>query len=283
MQINEWIDPQGSLISYIDRGEGNKVLFFIHGLTDNHETWELNIDFFSKYYRCIAIDLPGHGLSKSPAFSYDLESYAAKVRSLITHLQLEQLILVGHSMGGQIAILLADSHPRLIEKLILSAPAGFEEFSDEERKRLISLVLTGSQAGGGLNSTAGIRNYFFDSDHQLIKRFGTQLESALAKTLSSPAQIIGKSIKGMLEHPVIDGLKRLSIPVCVFFGEDDNLIPNRFLHPELTTEKVARHGTSLIADAELHLFKRCGHLPHLEQYTQFNLQAYKFLNKELYG
>jgi pimeloyl-ACP methyl ester carboxylesterase len=259
------------------------VLLFIHGLTDSLETWWENILFFSKYYRCIAINLPGHGSSKANGFSYDLESYVQKVKNLIDYLQLDRVVLVGHSMGGQISIQYTDKYPQEVSRLILSAPAGLEEFSNEDRKKLLALLMGSGQGSGGVNPFAGIRNYFFDVENPLIVKARKTLEKTVSVTLANPAQVIGKSIKGMLEHPVSDVLPRIKIPVCIFFGTEDNLIPNRFLHPELSTASVAKDAASLIKDVELHLLDSCGHMPHLEKHTQFNLQAYKFLNRELYG
>jgi pimeloyl-ACP methyl ester carboxylesterase len=279
----EWIDPQGAQLSYTDHGEGKEVLLFIHGLTDSHETWWENILFFSKYYRCIAINLPGHGSSKANGFSYDLESYVQKVKNLIEYLQLDRVVLVGHSMGGQISIQYTDKYPQEVSRLILSAPAGLEEFSNDDRKKLLSLLMGSGQGSGGVNPFAGIRNYFFDVENPLIVKARKNLEKTVSVTLANPAQVIAKSIKGMLEHPVSDVLPRIKIPVCIFFGTEDNLIPNRFLHPELSTASVAKDAASLIKDVELHLLESCGHMPHLEKHTQFNLQAYKFLNRELYG
>ena len=147
-------------------------------------------------------------------------------------------------MGGQIGIILTLRMPALVEKLVLVAPAGFEVFTEPEKKMLKAGLLQAQQWGR---------------------------TSGNAATKEKPARETGLqlSMANMLAEPIFDFLPQLSLPVLVVFGENDGFIPNRFLHPQ-TTAQIARLGASQIPNAELHIFSRCGHYPQNEKPKEFN-------------
>ena len=152
-------------------------------------------------------------------------------------------------MGGQIAITLALQHPELFSHLILVAPAGFETFSLPEKQWISQFasgnILVSSQY---FKWVLNLKNYFHELSNEEIEKL-----NELNRDFFSPAQnpyltqVLTGSVKGMMDAPVFDRLPALSLPALIFFGKNDQLIPNRFLHTNLTSEAVARQGASQIA------------------------------------
>ena len=125
-QTGELTLSNGCTVKYIDEGQGTETIFFIHGLANYALCWQRNIEALKANYRCIALDLPGNGLSDHGDYSYSIDFFAECAVEVIQSLQLKNVCLAGHSMGGQIAIAAALKYPTLVSRLILCAPAGFE-------------------------------------------------------------------------------------------------------------------------------------------------------------
>ena len=112
-------------IHYREQGESNQpVVLLIHGLGCSLRYWNCIFDAqeFSNY-RILALDLPGFGLSEKPAtFDYRFSSQANLISALLDVLKIDNFFLVGHSMGGAIATLLALKHPNRVKKLLVLEP-----------------------------------------------------------------------------------------------------------------------------------------------------------------
>src|SRR5471030_741637 len=83
-------------INYIDEGSGTRTLLFIHGLANYALVWKKNIDYLKQYYRCIAIDLPGNGLSDRNDHTFSMNFFADTVHDFIDDLGLKNVTIVGH-------------------------------------------------------------------------------------------------------------------------------------------------------------------------------------------
>lgn len=102
-------------IRYIDEGKGKTTLLFVHGWCINKTYWQAQVDFFKGNYRCVAIDIPGFGESTAQRSDWTIEAYSADLKGVIEELQLENVVLVAHSMAGTIALeLLQKQHPQII-------------------------------------------------------------------------------------------------------------------------------------------------------------------------
>jgi pimeloyl-ACP methyl ester carboxylesterase len=116
----------GIKLAYVDEGKGSETILMIHGLGSYLPAWKKNISELSKNYRVIAVDLPGYGKSSKAPHSGLMTFYAGVIAELIQKLELGPVNLAGHSMGGQIAMVLALEKPELVKRLILVDPAGLE-------------------------------------------------------------------------------------------------------------------------------------------------------------
>src|SRR5688572_30556556 len=106
-------------ISYMDEGKGDSTILFIHGLANYAPVWQYQLAELSKTNRCIAIDLPGNGFSSRGEYPYTMFFYAECVVRFIEKMELKQVVLTGHSMGGQIALIIALRYPHLLDRLVL--------------------------------------------------------------------------------------------------------------------------------------------------------------------
>jgi len=272
--------PGNCKVAYIDEGSGERTLLFIHGLANYLPVWKKNIDELKKYYRCIAIDLPGNGLSDQNKHSFGMKFFAESVHNFINALKLKDLCIVGHSMGGQIAMTTVLNHPGCAESLVLCAPAGFEQFSVMEKTMYYSSIHLLDFISSDENSLrTAIQNSFYRNSAQgdvIVKEL-----VGIMKTykLNYYKKMVEACIKGMMEEPVYNRLNRLQMPALVLFGKNDALIPNKLLH-HTTTEKVAADAVGKMHDGHLIMIPNCGHFIQWEKAEDVNRSMILFLENE---
>jgi len=108
------IENQGVNIVYSDSKTGDTVLLFIHGWAIDQSYWANQVAFFSKKYRVVTLDLPGFGQSGKNRTSWTVEDYGKDVSAVLTSLNLKNVVLIGHSMSGAIAVETAITNPSRI-------------------------------------------------------------------------------------------------------------------------------------------------------------------------
>ena len=109
----------GVPIYFQEAGEGKPALLFIHGLSPHSDCWRDQINYFSKDYQVIAVDLPGFGKSGQNRTEWTMDSYGDDVESILSKLNLDDVILVGHSMGGLVALTAATKIPDKLRCVVL--------------------------------------------------------------------------------------------------------------------------------------------------------------------
>ena len=267
-------------IAYVDQGKGSETLIFIHGLGSYLPAWKKNIDALQNQYRCIAIDLPGYGKSSKGDYEGSMEFFAEIVKEFAEAIQVENYLLVGHSMGGQIAMTHALRYPGKAKALILAAPAGFETF-DEGQKQWFREVVT--PKGTALTPAQAIISNYRSNFNKMPKDADFMIRDRLAmrtaKGFDGYCYIISQSIKGMVNQPVFDFLPQIKIPVLILYGSYDNLIPNRFLNPG-KTEKIAQQGHEKLPNSYLVMVPKSGHFVQWEGFEVFNTSISQFIENQ---
>lgn len=288
-------------LAYSDEGSPTApVIVFIHGLGSYAPAWKRNIEALRTQYRCIAIDLPGYGKSsKNPqdittlttstvlpasypyaVYPYSMNFYAETVAALLSHLNIRQATLCGHSMGGQISMTTALRFPDRVQRLILVDPAGFEGFSEGEKQWFREVI---TQSSVRLTPPAQIRSnlagnfYDFDAVASEAEFMITdRIAMRSARGFDQYCYAIVKSVQAMVDEPVIDYLHRIKQPTLVLFGENDNLIPNPFLHAGFSAT-VAQSGASKLPNATLVMIPQAGHFAQFEKPEVVNQAIRTFL------
>ncbi|MFT3933419.1 MAG: alpha/beta hydrolase [Chitinophagaceae bacterium] len=105
------IKSDGTHISYNVYGDGEVALLFVHGAFINQTYWKEQVDFFKRDYKVITLDLPGHGKSGKERKDWSIKNFAADIIALITELELRNVILIGHSMGADVNLIVANNNP----------------------------------------------------------------------------------------------------------------------------------------------------------------------------
>lgn len=271
----------GQTIAYHESGTGENTLIAIHGLGSYMPAWKMNIDALSESLRVIALDLPGYGKSTKSADNYSISFFAESVTQLMDALDVDQATVMGHSMGGHIALYLAAQHPDRIEQLILSAPAGFEQFTAQDRQVFQATVSAGAIAAtpeSMIRQNMAVTFYEMPADAQFMVE--DRITMMNKPGFKNYVEAQAGSIFAMLEEPVWDMLPSIDQPTLVIFGKQDALIPNRYMHPGLSVEDVARQGAERMPDATLKLIDNAGHFVHFEKPDEFNRLVLEFLNQK---
>ncbi len=220
----------GRRLHYLDTGSGERTFVLVHGMGGRWQHWLETIPSLAEHARVLAIDLPGFGQSEPPAAAVSLDGFADATAELIGDLGIERVVLVGHSMGGPIALRFASRHPNLAEAIVLvggavfqfSALLGLREILRfvAERPRE-SLAIGAEIATAGLPAPAGLRRLIAGSP-QLRRLF-------LAPYLFDPAALLPDSAALIIDGAGAPGV----LPTARAIGRSD---------PREGTEAVSRAG-----------------------------------------
>lgn len=266
-------------LAYYDSEKGQQTIIFIHGLGSNMAAWKKNFLELEKDYRCIALDLPGYGKSSKNPHSGLMSFYADVVLQFMDKMKLKTVTLAGHSMGGQISLVAALQFPDRIDKLILVDPAGFENFHAGQRiwfKDIMTPELVRLTKVDAIENNLATNFYNMPKDAQFM--IDDRIAIRTAKDFDFYCLAVSRSVAGMVDEPVYEKLDRIDTETIVFFGEKDNLIPNRYLNPG-KTEDIAEDGVSKMKNCNLIMVPKAGHMMMFEKSSVFNEGVRNFLSK----
>jgi len=249
-------------ITYSDTGKG-RVVVLLHGFLGSHEIWQQTVKNLSKSYRVIAIDLPGHGGSDCFGYVHTMELMAKGVKTVLDALHLKRYAIIGHSMGGYVALAFADLFPDNIKGLCLfhsSAYADTEE-KKKDRTRAIKVV----KGNHRVYSKELIKNLFAKKNLKYLKE---ELAFATKIALKTGKRGIVAALEGMKDRPNRDLiLKLVDYPVMMIIGEHDNVLPPEQL---LKQSETIQHKHLLYLEHD-------GHMGFLESPRASHKALRKFL------
>lgn len=264
-------------LAYVDEGNGDQTIIFIHGLGSYLPAWQKNINVLKENYRCIAVDLPGYGKSSKKPHSGMLTFYADVMSQFMEQMGIEQAVFTGHSMGGQISMIMALEYPEKVKKLVLVSPAGFERFTEGQKewfREVMTLKGVKLTPVDAIETNLAYNFYNLPEDAQFM--ITDRIAMRHAEDFDSYCYVVVQSVHGMVDQPVIDKLDQIKQPVLILFGENDNLIPNRYLNPGKTYD-VAIVGDENIPDSKLVMVPKCGHFLQFEKADVLNEEINAFL------
>lgn len=127
-------------LNVLEKGQGTTSLIFLHYFGGSALEWQSVMTSLAGQYRCIAVDLRGHGDSEAPETGYAVDTMADDVAELIRQFGVQDFTLVGHSMSGKVALALAARQPKGLQSLILVSPSPPvpEPIPNDERQKLLT-------------------------------------------------------------------------------------------------------------------------------------------------
>lgn len=209
-------------LHFIDVGTGEAALVFLHYFGGSANSWSKVIADLSNTFRCIAIDLPGFGDSEGESKKLSVSNCAREVAQLIKTLALKQYVLIGHSMGGKIALSLASLKPSGLTSLVLVAPSPPtpEPMDGEERKQLLN-------AYGDRFALETLLNNI--TAHSLTN---CGIENAIADNLKVSYASWDWWVQFGSREDISPQTSNVTVPVLIISGQYDKKLSTRFLHDE---------------------------------------------------
>jgi pimeloyl-ACP methyl ester carboxylesterase len=255
------LELHGHRVSYRTAGSG-PALLLLHGIANSSETWERVAPLLSERFTLIAPDLMGHGKSATPSGDYSLGAHASGARDLATALGHERMTVLGHSLGGGIALQFAYQFPERVERMVLVSSGGLGREvhlllraaslpgADYVLPALTSRRLLG--LGRGLGDMLGRVGLRPGGDIEVLARGFDALDNAGSR------QAFLHTVRAVIEPggQRVSASSRLglaaALPTLIVWGERDSIIP--------VEHGVAAH--EAMPSSEFVVFDRAGHMPH---------------------
>src|ERR1700712_362001 len=243
-------------------GSGPAILL-IHGIGDNSTTWSTVQSKLAQRFTVIAPDLLGHGKSDKPRADYSVAAYANGMRDLLSVLDIERVTVVGHSLGGGVAMQFAYQFPQLVDRLILigsggvtkdvnvalriaSMPLGSEALAVLRLPMVLPALQLAGRLGGSMLGSTGVGRDIPDMLRILADLPEPTASAAFARTLRAVVDWRGQVVT-MLDRCYLTE----SVPVQLIWGSLDSVIP----------VSHARMAHAAMPGARLEIFEGSGHFP----------------------
>jgi len=264
-----YVTLHGHRVAYRAAGESGPVIVLVHGITSNSLTWAPVLRLLGRAHQVVAPDLFGHGSSAKPRGDYSLGAYASGIRDLLGALGHERATVVGHSLGGGVAMQLSYQFPDLAERLVLVGSGGLgREVSPLLRaaslpgselvlglltaRRLLGLGVATSRLLGRIGLSVGTDVREVAQGHASLA--DAQARQAFLSTLRAIVDVGGQRV---------DARDRLylasALPSLIVWGQRDPIIP--VAH--------GRGAHELIQGSRLEVFADAGHYPHMDDPHRF--------------
>jgi len=245
------------------------VLLLLHGLACDHTTWTPVIRDLAKHYTVLAPDLLGHGASAKPRADYSVGGYANGMRDLLTVLGIDKVTVVGHSLGGGVAMQFAYQFPERTERLILVSPGGL---GPEVTPIIRAVSLPGYNQVMGALTLPGVRHLgkagmraLQRLDHPATRDLGeiADIYESFADPRARAAirHVVRAvvDVKGQIVTMVDRAYLTQAMPMLIVWGTEDMVIP----------VKHAENVAAIAPGAVVEIFGNSGHFPHKDHPQRF--------------
>ncbi|WP_160722844.1 alpha/beta fold hydrolase [Bacillus sp. USDA818B3_A] len=208
-----------STIKYIDKGAGKPILL-LHGFCGSSGYWSEIIPSLSENYRVIAPDLPGHGGSTTALQNYSISDIADVMKELLVKLNLDQVTMFGHSLGGYITLAFAEKYSESLSGFSLVHSTAFPDAEEAKKGRTANIEKVKNE---GIQSLIdGLVPKLFSPDH-LDEAY---VETAKEIGYQTPPDGAMATLAAMRDRPDRNKvLEAASLPVLLIAGEKDQIIP----------------------------------------------------------
>ena len=239
----------GVPIHYSVQGKGDPALVFIHCWACNRHFWDNQVAEFSKTYRVVTIDLPGHGESGQGRKSYSVESYGDDVKTVVTKLNLKRVVLVGSSMGGPIAL---EATRRMPDRVVAIVPVDtLQNVEQKVPQEQLDAVFQQMQADFKTATTNLLNQFFFSATTPAAVK-----ERIINETIAQKPEVVLPILKAVFSYDAALGLREVKVPIRAINADrvPTDVTANRKYAPQF----------------DVVIIKGTGHYPMLEDPVRFN-------------
>ena len=250
--IEKFIMAGPTALHVCDSEKGDRCVVLLHGYLESLLVWEEFIPLLYKKVRVVTLDLPGHGISVVQGDTHTMEFLADTVAAGVRALGITRCTVVGHSMGGYVALALCERHPELLDGLVLlsSTPYADSPEKAENRRREIALVQAGRKE---LLSRVAPAAGFAEENRA---RMADEIEDLTEQVFVTEDEGIVALLNGMITRKDrSEVLRTTKVPVLFILGRKDNYIP-----VETAEKMVAEH-----PEARVVWLENSGHMGFLEE------------------
>jgi pimeloyl-ACP methyl ester carboxylesterase len=250
----------GRRLSFLAAGSDGPPVLLLHGLGADRLSWMLTQRDIAGFARTVAVDLPGHGQSDRDVEAGDVAFFTDLIAGFLEAQGGHPAHVVGHSLGGAVALDLAHRRPDLVASLFLLAPAGLGRGTDPAFLFALTEMKNLDEASAVLGRLVTRQRLI---SPQMVAR-------ALAEITAPGARDAFRKVAGHLLRaeetlaPAVAEIGRRQLPRAVVWGGDDRINP-------MASDRVATLG------ATPHVVEGAGHLPHIESYEEVNALLRSFL------
>lgn len=263
------------------------VIFLLHGKNFFGAYWKGPVELLAQAgYRVVVPDQIGFGKSSKPTIDYSFDLLARNTITLADELKIPKFTVLGHSMGGMLAMRLARAYPDRVERMILENPIGLEDYQQLVPAQSLETVYQNELNQSSDAYRAYVSNYFVNKAPMLIDPF-VAIKSAIMKSPEFPRWAMSSALtyQMIVQQPTVYDLANISCPSLLIIGQSDRTavganyatLENKGKlgnYPEL-----GRRAQRALANAKLVEIANCGHIPHLEDPNAFKEALMNFLGR----
>ncbi|MFN8337024.1 MAG: alpha/beta hydrolase [Cyclobacteriaceae bacterium] len=236
--------------TYINTGEG-QVVILLHGIFGNVHIWKSVVEALRPSYRVVIPRIP---LSDLPLEDANVKHIAHVLHEFVEHHELKNVILVGHAVGGQLALMYTHLYPSNVKKLVLVGSAGLMERAPLPGSEPLDLQILQDE----------FEHAYYFKGHLLDKVAEDLCEVADDTSKHAAIEKIARSSR---QYEVSTFLGKIDHPVLLVWG----------LHDPVSPPESALHFNDLLSNSEIRFIENCGHVPMVEKPDQFVTHLLSFL------
>ena len=210
------LDYKNITLNYADTGKGTAIIL-LHGFLENSSMWDFFVGQYSKKYRVITIDLLGHGQTGCLGYVHSMEDMADAVQAVLTELRIRKAIMMGHSMGGYVALAFAELYPDVVKGIVLQNSTTRADSDERKANRDRAVVAVKQSATNFVRMS--IANLFSEENRE---KFATEIENLKAEAVQTPVQGIVAALEGMKIRKDREVILHFSpYPILLILGKKD--------------------------------------------------------------
>lgn len=251
-----FFEYKGQNIYYRKSGDGTQTIIFLHGFPEDGSIFDEQVDFLSKDYQILVPDLPGAGKSLFNDQLLSVEDFAAAIVALAQYEQLQNIVVLGHSMGGYIALAIEEILPHFTKAFGFIHSTAFADSEEKKENRRKSIELIENYGSAAFVRKAIPGNFTDD----FVQKNKVLMDSLISNASTFPKEGLQRFYEIMMNRPDRTSLLDTPKPVLFCIGEKDKAAPLQDLLQQVKIPQIA----------DIHIFPKVAHMGMLEAIEDIN-------------